>query len=1287
MMEVTLTQQLELGKQTVSRWNHVDLAGTGATGHNGATTTKQQRLEESAINSSLQVLARVIGQLCKPATSTAEAALPSAVATTDGGGSSSRGHVPYRESALTWLLKNALGGNAKTVLVVTLDPSAACFDESMATLRFAEQANQVVNRAVVNTIAVAVVDNSSQMKAATVRADRRASLAASLKEKRAAALNARVAAANRTINAATESDSVAVDAADSAVASPHGRAALQDDRTALAVGVGATDKVADVNGGRDAGAAAVDGGDAVKSSGIVVEGTVTSNSPLDDPTPAASSSSPSQRRATMGEKRLRIAKLKAERNALGESEQLLTRPRVGSRGRTADVAGSVVEVEAPTVAIAPELPVVIGSKVRLEKVGHPNHGMEGVARYGPAAVDFTAGYWVGIELATPVGKHDGVVKGKRYFSCPPNCGIFAKESMVVAVDVTAPAGLLAPTGLPSFEALAQVVAKTAPRRDPAAIAQPAQAQLAPNSSSSASESGEDESLMGATPWNPADAGVTGTAESAAKDEAVGALVASVTGEEQQGEGDVGEDIDGSSSESDDDQSGEDDSLMGATPWNPADAGVTGTAESAAKDEAAAGCKEGDRRNRAGEVREGVREEAVATSDGSPLLVDDGLSSQPGLMQTGAAQVAAAQVTAHVTAAQVSVAQATAAQVDATHVDATHVGATPWGGAMHGSATLSFPSAANPFASDLEGINPFLGIVSAAEVTKATDVGSEPGSHGARRQVEPQVMHYNPFAIDGGAAASTTSSQRMQEPAGPLEQASPEASEHYNPFVNDAADPDPTPNPNPDLDPDPAAVWLAAANHRTPASTEKGMLPLTTAAASAAGAPASTNPFLQEASAEPNPFLARHSRDNATSPLSFDDHSSISSGSSTLAWLSTATSVEAAAVVGTATTAAHLHPPTVTLEPTALRPTHVAGYPYVPREEDELSLQKGDLICVHTHGIDGWFTGTNLSTTLLGTFPGNFVVAIDDANAATGHTRSSIPLEQQQQQQQHTLTSSSLYAASQLAEAEREAEKAMQRLALARQHHLADNRIARPLQQHDSIASGRSQREEILDYTHMQRRRQTQQQQQQQQQRRQKMQQQRQSAVQQALTGAGPRKTGGSEAGSGGGQRQRGLVMPTGRELTAGFEGTGEHDFEGPYSLRFIGSEEVVPSRGLTPATINAVITSLLSARKQLKIKNSSIFEMRVHAIGIRLTDKGTTTKKSAKALQKAAAAPHRVGGAVTYYPSAAICTTMYYPQNPKIFGFITLMGSGYQKKVACHVFEHHKSAVAVVNAIERSRKW
>ena len=58
--------------------------------------------------------------------------------------------VPYRNSALTWLLRDSLGGNSKTVMIAAISPSEHHYNETMSTLRYVERAKQIVNNAVVN---------------------------------------------------------------------------------------------------------------------------------------------------------------------------------------------------------------------------------------------------------------------------------------------------------------------------------------------------------------------------------------------------------------------------------------------------------------------------------------------------------------------------------------------------------------------------------------------------------------------------------------------------------------------------------------------------------------------------------------------------------------------------------------------------------------------------------------------------------------------------------------------------------------------------------------------------------------------------------------------------------------------------------------------------------------------------------------------------------------------------------------------------------------------------------
>ena len=61
--------------------------------------------------------------------------------------------VPYRDSALTRILQNALGGNSKTIMICAVSPAALNYEESLGTLRYADRAKKIVNKAIINETA------------------------------------------------------------------------------------------------------------------------------------------------------------------------------------------------------------------------------------------------------------------------------------------------------------------------------------------------------------------------------------------------------------------------------------------------------------------------------------------------------------------------------------------------------------------------------------------------------------------------------------------------------------------------------------------------------------------------------------------------------------------------------------------------------------------------------------------------------------------------------------------------------------------------------------------------------------------------------------------------------------------------------------------------------------------------------------------------------------------------------------------------------------------------------
>ncbi|KAL8483435.1 hypothetical protein ACS0TY_026218 [Phlomoides rotata] len=112
-----------------ARLNLVDLAGSERQKSSGA---EGERLKEATnINKSLSTLGLVIMNLV----------------------SMSNGrslHVPYRDSKLTFLLQDSLGGNAKTIIIANISPSSCCSLETLSTLKFAQRAKFIKNHAIVN---------------------------------------------------------------------------------------------------------------------------------------------------------------------------------------------------------------------------------------------------------------------------------------------------------------------------------------------------------------------------------------------------------------------------------------------------------------------------------------------------------------------------------------------------------------------------------------------------------------------------------------------------------------------------------------------------------------------------------------------------------------------------------------------------------------------------------------------------------------------------------------------------------------------------------------------------------------------------------------------------------------------------------------------------------------------------------------------------------------------------------------------------------------------------------
>ncbi|XP_066994575.1 kinesin-like protein unc-104 [Anabrus simplex] len=125
-------QTTQLTTEKVSKISLVDLAGSERADSTGAKGT---RLKEGAnINKSLTTLGKVISALAEVASKKKKKA----------------DFIPYRDSVLTWLLRENLGGNSKTAMVAAISPADINYDETLSTLRYADRAKQIVCKAVVN---------------------------------------------------------------------------------------------------------------------------------------------------------------------------------------------------------------------------------------------------------------------------------------------------------------------------------------------------------------------------------------------------------------------------------------------------------------------------------------------------------------------------------------------------------------------------------------------------------------------------------------------------------------------------------------------------------------------------------------------------------------------------------------------------------------------------------------------------------------------------------------------------------------------------------------------------------------------------------------------------------------------------------------------------------------------------------------------------------------------------------------------------------------------------------
>ncbi|XP_008501543.2 kinesin-like protein KIF14 [Calypte anna] len=128
--KVEFVDEEQCDRRLTSHINLIDLAGSECCSK--AQTTGERFKEGVSINKSLLTLGKVISALSKRSQN------------------GKKTFIPYRESVLTWLLKESLGGNSQTAMIATVSPAASSAEETLSTLRYAKQACSIVNIAKVN---------------------------------------------------------------------------------------------------------------------------------------------------------------------------------------------------------------------------------------------------------------------------------------------------------------------------------------------------------------------------------------------------------------------------------------------------------------------------------------------------------------------------------------------------------------------------------------------------------------------------------------------------------------------------------------------------------------------------------------------------------------------------------------------------------------------------------------------------------------------------------------------------------------------------------------------------------------------------------------------------------------------------------------------------------------------------------------------------------------------------------------------------------------------------------
>lgn len=150
--------------EIVSKIHLVDLAGSERADPSSKPGFRKRLTEGANINRSLVTLGYVIKALAEKSLlswSTEDMGSIQNFQSSGGGESMASNspsspnkqrlpYIPYRDSVLTWLLKDSLGGNSKTIMIATITPASQYYSETISTLRYAQRAKNIINKPRIN---------------------------------------------------------------------------------------------------------------------------------------------------------------------------------------------------------------------------------------------------------------------------------------------------------------------------------------------------------------------------------------------------------------------------------------------------------------------------------------------------------------------------------------------------------------------------------------------------------------------------------------------------------------------------------------------------------------------------------------------------------------------------------------------------------------------------------------------------------------------------------------------------------------------------------------------------------------------------------------------------------------------------------------------------------------------------------------------------------------------------------------------------------------------------------